>query len=89
MSGSGSSSGSGIFARPKSGWSNKSRAIGLAMKKTKNLEEKFRGDFAYEEDSGDGEVSHYQFSTGAASKTLTSCLRRREKRTIRERLRIF
>ena len=66
LSGSGSSSGSGIFARPKSGWSNKSRAIGLAMKKTKNLEEKFRGDFAYEEDSGDGEVSYYQFSTGAA-----------------------
>ena len=66
FSGSGSSSGSGIFARPKSGWSNKSRAIGLAMKKTKNLEEKFRGDFAYEEDSGDGEVSYYQFSTGAA-----------------------
>lgn len=64
---SGSSSGSGIFARPKSGWSNKSRAIGLAMKKTKNLEEKFRGDFAYEEDvGGDGEVSYYQFSTGAA-----------------------
>jgi hypothetical protein len=67
FSGSGSSSGSGIFARPKSGWSNKSRAIGLAMKKTKNLEEKFRGDFAYEEDvGGDGEVSYYQFSTGAA-----------------------
>ena len=67
LSGSGSSSGSGIFARPKSGWSNKSRAIGLAMKKTKNLEEKFRGDFAYEEDvGGDGEVSYYQFSTGAA-----------------------
>ena len=62
----GSSSGSSIFARPKSGWSNKSRAIGLAMKKTKSVEEKFRGDFAYEEDSGDGEISYYQFSTGAA-----------------------
>ena len=57
-------SGSSIFARPRSGWSNKSRAIGLAMKKTKSVEEEFRGDLAYGE--GDGVVSYYQFSTGAA-----------------------
>jgi len=61
-SGSGSSS---IFARPKAGWSNKSRAIGLAMKKTKRVEEKFRGDLAYDEEDND-EISYYQFSTGAA-----------------------
>ena len=75
-------------ARPKAGWSNKSRAIGLAMKKTKRVEEKFRGDVAYDEEDND-EISYYQFSTGAAMKAKRSCSRKREKRTIREQLRIF
>ena len=62
---SSSGSGSSVFARPKAGWSNKSRAIGLAMKKAKRVEEKFRGDVAYDEEDND-EISYYQFSTGAA-----------------------
>ena len=62
---SSSGSGSSVFARPKAGWSNKSRAIGLAMKKAKRVEEKFRGDVAYDEEDND-EITYYQFSTGAA-----------------------